>query len=262
MTDVDVAIAIAEAGAEVVRSRFGTALERQDKGGGDFATSADIESEQAMLAVLKRERPQDAVLAEESGRSGAPDVARTWLLDPLCGTLNYAARMRVAAVNAALRTGSRFIAAAVADPFNEELYWTDGQLALVRKQGGDTPLRPTAASRLVDLNFDPPFPNGPAFRAATLSIDPGFAAHFRPRVVSTSIALTWVATGQRAAYVTDGDARDNVHFGAAIALCEGAGCLVTDLWGRPWGDGPTGLLVAADKETHATLLDLARKYLG
>ncbi|WP_410966399.1 hypothetical protein, partial [Salmonella sp. SAL4449] len=82
---------------------------------------------------------------------------------------------------------------------------------------GDAPLRPTAASQLVDLNFDTPFPSAPAFRAATLSIDPEFAALFRPRVVSTSIALTWVATGQRAAYVTDGDARDNVHFGAALA---------------------------------------------
>lgn len=261
MTDADVAIAIAEAGADVVRGRFGTALERQDKGGGDFATNADIESEQAMLAVLRNERPQDAVLAEESGLSGAADGARTWLLDPLCGTLNYAARMRVVAVNAALRSGGRFIAAAVADPFNQELYWTDGHVARVRTHSGDAPLRPTSASRLIDLNFDPPFPSAPAFRAATFSIDPGFAALFRPRVVSTSIALTWVATGQRAGYVTDGDARDNVHFGAALALCEGAGCVVTDLHGRPWGGGPTGLLVAADAETHVALLKLARKYL-
>jgi myo-inositol-1(or 4)-monophosphatase len=262
MTDVDVAIAIAEAGAAVVRDRFGTSLDRQDKGGGDFATNADIESEQAMLAVLKRERPQDAVLAEESGRSGAADGARTWLLDPLCGTLNYAARMRVVGVNAALRADNRFIAAAVADPFNDELYWTDGRGTWVRKQGGDAPLRPTSASGLIDLNFDPPFPSAPAFRTATFSIDPEFAALFRPRVVSTSIALTWVATGQRAGYVTDGDARDNVHFGAALALCEGAGCVVSDLWGRPWGGGPTGLLVAADTETHTVLLSLTRKYLS
>jgi myo-inositol-1(or 4)-monophosphatase len=83
MNDVDVAIAVADAGAAVVRSCFGTALERLDKGGGDFATNADIEAENAMLALLRQERPQDTVLGEESGRSGAVEGGRTWLLDPL-----------------------------------------------------------------------------------------------------------------------------------------------------------------------------------
>src|SRR4029453_6679640 len=117
MNDVDVAIAVAEEGAAVVRRRFGTTLQRLDKGAGDFATNADIEAENAMLAFLHRERPEDAILGEESGRSGASSASRTWLIDPLCGTLNYAARMRVVAVNVALRAGAGFIAAAVADPF-------------------------------------------------------------------------------------------------------------------------------------------------
>ena len=99
MNDFEVAIEVAEAGAAVVRHRFGTTLQRLDKGGGDFATNADVETEHAMLAVLRRERPGDAILGEESGRSGASQGVRTWLIDPLCGTLNYAVRMRVVAVN-------------------------------------------------------------------------------------------------------------------------------------------------------------------
>jgi myo-inositol-1(or 4)-monophosphatase len=71
----------------------------------------------------------------------------------------------------------------------------------------------------------------------------------------------WVATGQRAGYVTDGDVRDSVHFAAGLALCEAAGCVVTDLRGGPWGYGVTGLLAAADSETHKALLALVRKYL-
>ncbi len=259
MNDVDVAIAVAQAGAAVVRNCFGTTLQRLDKGAGDFATNADIQAENAMLSVLQRERAEDAVIGEESGRSGAADGARMWLLDPLCGTLNYAARMRVAAVNVALRAGNRFIAAAVADPFNHEVYWTDTVSAWVRSEGRDTPLRPDPASRLVDLNLDPPFPNAPAFKAVTLAADAGFATEFRPRVVSTSVALAWVATGQRAAYVTDGDLRDSVHFAAGLAICETAGCIVTDLWGRRWGLGPTGLIAAADSETHTALLGLVQK---
>lgn len=261
MDDCDVAITVADAGAAVVRRCFGTTLQRLEKGAGDFATNADIEAEHAMLAVLHQERPEDAVLGEESGRSGASSGVRTWLLDPLCGTLNYTVQMRVAAVNVALRNGEKFIAAAVADPFNHEIFWTDGLSAFVRADGQDTPLAPHGRSQLVDLNFDPPFPNAPAFTAVTLAADAAFAASFRPRVVSTSLALTWVATGQRAAYITDGDVRESVHFAAGLAICEAACCTVTDLRGREWGSGATGLVAAADAETHAALLSLVRKYL-
>ena len=123
------------------------------------------------------------------------------------------------------------------------------------------PLVPNGSSQLVDLNFDPPFPNAPAFTAVTLAADAAFAARFRPRVVSTSLALTWVATGQRAAYITDGDMRENVHFAAGLALCEAAGCTVTDLRGRGGGSGATGMVAAADAETHAAFVSLVRKYL-
>ena len=260
MNDFEVAIAVAEQGATVVRRHFGTHLQRLDKGAGDFATNADIEAENAMLALLHRERPEDTIVGEESGRSGADNGLRTWLIDPLCGTLNYAARMRVVAVNVALRVGGGFTAAAVADPFNREIFWMDGVTAFLRAEAHDTPLVPDGTSKLVDLNFDPPFPNAPAFNAATLAGDPDFVASFRPRVVSTSIALAWVATGQRAAYVTDGDVRDSVHFAAGLAVCEAAGCTVTDLRGRAWGTGATGLVAAADSETHTVLLALIRKY--
>lgn len=262
MTDVETAIAVAEAGAEVVRHRFGTSLDRLDKEAGDFATNADVEAERAMLALLHEQRPEDKILGEEGGESGLISSSRTWLVDPLCGTVNYAVRMRVAAVNVALMTGRKFIAAAVADPFNQEIFFADGRSAFVRSNGKDEKLVPDARSGLVDLNLDPPFPNAPAFKAATLAASSGFAGRFRPRVVSTTIALTWVATGQRAAYITDGDImQKSVHFAAGLAICEAAGCVVTDLWGQPWGHRGTGLVACADDETHAALMKLIGKYL-
>jgi myo-inositol-1(or 4)-monophosphatase len=262
MNDTDLAIAVAEQGAAVVRQRAGTRLQRLDKGAGDFATDADIEAEHAMLAVIRRERPFDVVLGEESGRTGSGDGSRTWLLDPLCGTLNYAVGMRVVAVNVALRVNGRSAAAAVADPFSGELFWTDAIAAFSRTGEQDTPLTPSARSALIDLNLDPPFPAAPAFRGVTMAGDPDFVARFRPRVVSTSMALAWVATGQRAGYVTDGDPRESVHFAAGLAICEAAGCIVTDLRGQAWTRGPHGLLVGADADTHGALLRIVRKYLA
>ena len=178
MDDLALAIAVANEGAAIVRDRFGTHLTRLDKGSGDFATNADIEAEKAMSALLRRERPGDGILGEESGSSGTTNASRTWLIDPLCGTLNYAVKMRVAAVNVALSAGNKFEAAAVADPFNGEIFWTDGAGAFLRFAEVDKPLRPDGRSRLVDMNFDPPFSNGPAFTAAKLAADSDFAAAF------------------------------------------------------------------------------------
>lgn len=259
LDDVEVAVAAVGEGARVVRERVGGSIERIDKGGGDFATSADIEAEWAILALLDRERPDDAVVAEESGAGGLVGASRTWLIDPLCGTLNHAVQMRVVAVNVALRCGDAVVCAAVADPFSGEVFWTAGGDAFVRVDHRDTVLTPSPDSGLVDLNFDPPFPSAPAFRAVVLAGDPEFAASFRPRVVSSSLALTWAATGRRAAYVTDGDIRGSVHFSAGLAICEAAGCVISDLTGQAWGQAPHGAIVAADRETHTTLLALVHK---
>jgi myo-inositol-1(or 4)-monophosphatase len=74
MDDFALAISVANEGAAVVRDRFGTHLTRLDKGSGDFATNADIEAEKAMLALLRRERPDDGILGEESGSSGTTNL--------------------------------------------------------------------------------------------------------------------------------------------------------------------------------------------
>ncbi|MEW1590094.1 inositol monophosphatase family protein [Micromonospora vinacea] len=260
ITDQAAAIAAAQAGGAVVRSRYGSALTRVMKTAGDFATAADVEAERAVLDVLRAARPDDAVVAEESGRTGTGDNGRTWLVDPLCGTLNFAARTMLASVNVALRVGADVTVAASVDPFADEVFWTDGTAAYVRGAGTDERLVPSAESALVDLNLDPPFPNRDVFLAARMLTDEGFLEQFRPRVVSTSLAVAWVAAGRRAAYVTDRhDLRNSVHFAAGIALCEAVGCVVTGLDGQPLHTGGDGLVVAADERTHAALLRLVRK---
>ncbi|WP_248960618.1 inositol monophosphatase family protein [Sphaerisporangium perillae] len=253
-TDAELAVTAAQAGAAVVRDMHGGSLTRFEKSAGDFATVADLEAEKVILDVIRTARPDDAMTGEESGRTGADRTERMWLVDPLCGTLNYAVRNMLVAVNVALLVGTDITAAASADPFAEEVFWTDGERAYVRRDGVDEELRPSPESRLVDVNLDPPFPNEPGFRAVRLLAGTEFAERFRPRVVSTTLAVAWVAAGRRAAYVTDGHLRDNVHFASGIALCQAAGCVVTGIHGQPLHTGAGGLVVAADQETHAALL--------
>jgi myo-inositol-1(or 4)-monophosphatase len=262
MNDAELAITVVRAGAEVVCRQFGIARKQIQKGPRDFATTADVEAEDAMVTVLRRERPADAVIGEEHGRSGPTESPRTWLLDPLCGTLNYFAGSRIVAVNAALNTPRGVVAAAVADPFTGDVSWTDGESAHVRSGEREMLAMPSAGSGLVEFNFEPPFPNGPGFRAVLLAADEEFTSRFSPRVVSSSLALTWVATGQRAAYVTDGDVRASVDFSAGLAICEAAGCRASNLHGDSWDGAAGGLIVAADQQTHTILVELARKWHG
>jgi hypothetical protein len=79
MTDIEVAIAAAESGASIVRERFATALDRLDKGGGDFATSADVDAENAMLAIPVSKRstcPRRSPTVLGIGRSVCRSIPR------------------------------------------------------------------------------------------------------------------------------------------------------------------------------------------
>lgn len=245
----------ASAGAEVARDRYGSAAGRTDKDGVDFTTAADIDAERAIRAVLTRHRPDDAIVGEELGSDGRS--SRRWLVDPICGTLNFAAGVPLFSVNVALEVDGSTTAAAVADPAAGGLFWTDGVESWRREAPGtgggqdDTALSPTASSRLVALNLDLPLPDSMGLPLLT---DAAFRARFRPQCLSTTLALVWVATGQQAGYVTGGELRGSVHWAAGIALCRAAGVVLTNLDGGELHTGVQGVVAAADPETHRFLL--------
>ncbi|GEP37564.1 phosphatase [Nocardioides psychrotolerans] len=250
-TDVGLAISAAQAGAEIIRARYGAPVVKTFKSERDFATGVDLEAERAIQQAIARDRPDDAFEGEEVGLVGTSAARRAWLVDPLCGTLNFAAGTPLVAVNVALRVDQQVVAAAMADPFSGETFWTDGEGAVRTRAGERSPLTPSGDTRLVDLDMD-----GDPVWAASLVAEPAFHAYFGSRVISSSLAVAWVAAGRRAAYVHAGDARGSVHFAAGIAVCRAAGCVVTDLRGAEVGTSGDGLLVAADAATHARLLTI------
>ena len=252
-SDIDVALAAAAAGAAAVRAAYGRPLVKHAKTGADFATNADLDAEQAILDVLACARPGDAIDGEESGRGGSARSSRRWLVDPLCGTLNFAAHTPLVALNVALVDDSRTLVAVSVDPIADEVFWTNGQRAAVRRAGVDMQLKPSPESLLVDINCDGPLDR--AFLGPQLIVDPAFRAAFGPRVLSTTLAVAWVAAGRRAAYVSNGSFVDNVHYAAGIGLCRAAGCVVTDLTGGPLETG-RGLIVSADQETQERVVQL------
>jgi myo-inositol-1(or 4)-monophosphatase len=253
-SDLDVAIDAALAGATVLRQMYGTALEQQAKSATDFATPADLAAEQAILDIIQAARPDDGFIGEEIGQASAGRSGRVWLVDPLCGTLNFAATTSMFSVNVALTEQGVTSAAAVSHPPSGEVYWASGTTFGILGRGRS---RSAQATLLVDINADGSMDR--PFIGAQLAADPDFRRRFSPRIESTTLALAWVATGQRLGYVTDGLHRGSVHFAAGIALCQAAGCVITDFNGDPVHTA-RGIVAAADPETHAALLALVAKH--
>jgi myo-inositol-1(or 4)-monophosphatase len=60
------------------------------KGKNDLVTEADVNAEQEILSIISTEYPDDYILAEESAESQDMPDGRTWLVDPIDGTTNFA----------------------------------------------------------------------------------------------------------------------------------------------------------------------------
>ncbi|MDQ1337022.1 MAG: monophosphatase [Thermodesulfobacteriota bacterium] len=111
----------ARAAGEILMRMLGDAHHIVKKGEIDLVTEADLAAEKRVLEIVGRNFPGDAILAEESGRQKA-EAARTWLIDPLDGTTNYAHRFPFFAVSIALEIENEVVMGVVYNPYMDEFF--------------------------------------------------------------------------------------------------------------------------------------------
>jgi myo-inositol-1(or 4)-monophosphatase len=117
-------------------------LQVAEKGRNDFVSKIDHMAEEAIIEIIKDHYPEHAILAEESGASGAHEFQ--WIIDPLDGTTNYLHGFPVFAVSIAVAQGNELQHAVVYDPLRQEIYTAsrgqgaqlDGRRIRVSKQAG------------------------------------------------------------------------------------------------------------------------------
>ena len=95
-------------------------LEVTEKARNEFATEVDQQAEADIIETVRRNYPDHAFLAEESGRTGESDY--TWIIDPLDGTTNYIHGFPQFAVSIAVMHRDQLEAAVVYDPMRQELF--------------------------------------------------------------------------------------------------------------------------------------------
>jgi len=100
--DLNVAIDAAQKGKEVIESFREKRLNIREKGHHDLVTDADIAVEKAILGKIRETFPEDQILAEESANYNTMSEERTWIVDPIDGTTNFAHDFPVYCVSVAL----------------------------------------------------------------------------------------------------------------------------------------------------------------
>ena len=113
---LQVAERAARAGGAVARRRLGDAGYLRWRGNRDVECRAALEVQDAIAAVLTAEDAGAAVLAEE-GPEEAPiavEAEHLWIVDPICGSLNYAQGIPHFGVSVALRVAGQIEAGNVA----------------------------------------------------------------------------------------------------------------------------------------------------
>jgi myo-inositol-1(or 4)-monophosphatase len=260
------ALRAAHAAADVQR-RFFRRLERVEyKGPNNPVTEADRTAEETIVGILRDAYPSDGVLGEEGGlRGGGP---RTWLVDPLDGTLNYARGIPWFAVSIALEEeqagvtvgvvlntmlgevyaaerGRGSFGAALRDLPADPAAW--GDLARWRR------LRVSTIATIGDAGFVTGFPSNVGQTRVNIDhfVDVRLAASTVRSIGSAALGLVQVADGQLEGYWEIGPKAWD--FGAGMLLVEEAGGRTSDLRGRPAPPG-AGQMVGTNGAIHDALL--------
>jgi myo-inositol-1(or 4)-monophosphatase len=120
-SDRDLAERVVRAGAAAALRAGGGELDvRRKSSAADLVSAADHASEQAIVALLRAERPDDAVVGEEGARVGKGP--RRWLVDGLDGTVNFLRAIPQWCVAVVLEERGEPLAAAVLHPDRDELF--------------------------------------------------------------------------------------------------------------------------------------------
>jgi len=111
----------ARAAGKILSRMLGNAHHIVKKGEIDLVTEADLAAEKIILEIVGHNFPKDNILSEEAGRRDEASN-RTWLIDPLDGTTNFAHRFPFFAISIALEIEKEIVMGVVYNPYMNEFF--------------------------------------------------------------------------------------------------------------------------------------------
>ena len=123
---LNIMIKASEKASKVLIRDFGEVekLQVSNKGPSDFVTNADIKTEKIIIEELKKAKPNYSILSEEKGEEINKD-SRTWIIDPIDGTINFLHGIPHFAISIALKDDNEIIAGLIYDPIKDEMFYAE-----------------------------------------------------------------------------------------------------------------------------------------
>ena len=255
---LDDVAAIARGAGRIILRHFGAPIPiaARKSTRSDVVTAADTEAEAYIVAELLRRFPEHHIVGEEGGGQGAPAATapRQWFVDPIDGTVNFAAKLPHFCTSIALATPDRQpLLGVVYDPTRDELF------TAVRGGGArlnGAPLCVTATEELNDAVVSTGFPYDKHTNADNnLREWAAFLKHIRGerRLGSAALDLCYVAAGRLDGY-WEKDLKPYDAM-AGMLIAREAGGTVTDYQGAPDPQRlDRGRYVASNGRIHAAML--------
>ena len=123
---LNIMIKASEKASKVLIRDFGEVekLQVSNKGPSDFVTNADLKTEKIIIEELKRAKPNYSILSEEKGKETNKD-SKTWIIDPIDGTINFLHGIPHFAISIALKIENEITAGLIFDPIKNEMFYAE-----------------------------------------------------------------------------------------------------------------------------------------
>ena len=233
MTDLkkllaDVEPVLARAAAALVEMRR-SGIDATRKDGYDVVTAADLASEKIVIEGLRALTPDAAILSEEAGAFAGKQDSR-WIIDPLDGTVNFAAGLPLFSVTAAYQEkGETLLGATRAPLLPMEATYVRG----LRADVNGVPVKVSPIKRLADAVVSVILTSH--FSATEMKRTIAILDRLSTRtrgvriIISGALEMSMVAAGQLDAFVSI--KADAVSHAGAMPLVKAAGGRTTTLAG-------------------------------
>lgn len=222
-------------------------LEISDKPESDVVTNKDIEVERRIKAALLEKFPKDRFIGEEEDFDADLSMVRTWVLDPIDGTLNYTKNTPYFGTQLALYENGVPTVGLIYLPMLDEFYFAEkGKGAFLN----DIPLHADEHQTLDKsiVTFGDFSKSNPTSRPVQLEIMSNLmhkAMKIRIQGAS-SIDFAFVASGRSGAHVLF--TKRLWEISAGLLLCLEAGCVTNVDMGVEAVTSGNGIIISQNSE--------------
>jgi len=250
---------LADAAGAVIRPFFRRPIDVADKGaakGADFdpVTAADRGAEEALRAIIRAERPNDAILGEEFGETPGTS-GRRWVLDPVDGTRAFITGHHMWGTLIALEEGGERVLGIIDQPVLRERFIGYPGCAEIISPEGTAPLMTRACASVAEAVVTSTHPwsyFGESEEAAFARVA---SAARMSRFGGDCYGYALLAAGY-----TDLVIESQLHpwdVAALVPVIENAGGVITDWKGEKLGDADLyDVIAAGDARAHAEAVKL------